>query len=48
MHNGIPEHPTAEITTEILMNILDHSSDEIFVLDRDGRIVYVNRTCERH
>ncbi|MEB3100589.1 sigma-54 interaction domain-containing protein [Ferviditalea candida] len=44
MYNDRP----LEINTEILMNILDHSSDEIFVLDREGRIVYVNRTCERH
>lgn len=48
MYNEIPKHQTLEINTEILMNILDHSSDEIFVLDKDGRIVYVNRTCERH
>lgn len=28
--------------------ILDHSSDEIFVLDKHQRIVYVNKNCERH
>lgn len=39
---------TLEISTEILMEILDHSSDEIFVLDKDTRIIYVNKVCERH
>lgn len=28
--------------------ILDHSSDEIFVLDKHQRILYVNKNCERH
>nr|WP_326492622.1 sigma 54-interacting transcriptional regulator [Alicyclobacillus dauci] len=28
--------------------ILDHSSDEIFVVDKNQRIVYVNKNCERH
>ncbi|MED0679017.1 sigma-54 interaction domain-containing protein [Aneurinibacillus thermoaerophilus] len=37
-----------EISAETLMNILDHSSDEIFVLDKEGRIIYVNKVCERH
>ncbi|MBE5105810.1 sigma 54-interacting transcriptional regulator [Bacillus thuringiensis] len=37
-----------EVTTDILLNILDHSSDEIYVLDKDTRIVYVNKVCERH
>lgn len=31
-----------------LERILDHSSDEIFVLDKHQRIVYVNKNCERH
>ncbi|WP_134703853.1 sigma-54-dependent Fis family transcriptional regulator [Ammoniphilus sp. YIM 78166] len=48
MLNRIETHQELEITTEILMNILNHSSDEIFVLDKEGRIIYVNRTCERH
>jgi PAS domain S-box-containing protein len=33
---------------EILMKILDQSSDEIFVLDKDRHIIYVNKVCERH
>ncbi|ABS21102.1 sigma-54 interaction domain-containing protein [Bacillus cytotoxicus] len=39
---------TVEVTADVLMNILDHSSDEIYVLDKDTRIVYVNKVCERH
>jgi len=42
--NGSP----LEITRETLHKILDHSSDEIFVVDGNKRIVYVNRVCERH
>ncbi|MGO4889419.1 sigma-54 interaction domain-containing protein [Anaerobacillus sp. MEB173] len=37
-----------EISAEVLLNILDHSSDEIYVMDKDTRIVYVNKVCERH
>jgi TyrR family helix-turn-helix protein len=37
-----------EITLQTLLKILDHSSDEIFVLDGDQRILYVNKVCERH
>ncbi|WP_047152990.1 sigma-54 interaction domain-containing protein [Aneurinibacillus tyrosinisolvens] len=47
MDNAIDVNKT-EITTETLMKILDHSSDEIFVLDKDARIIYVNRLSERH
>ncbi|GIN19808.1 sigma-54 interaction domain-containing protein [Siminovitchia fordii] len=46
--NRKSEENTLEITVEALLRILDYSSDEIFVLDRDQRIVYVNRTCEKH
>lgn len=46
------EHPivmgNVEMTMQTLLKILDHSSDEIFVLDGDARILYVNRACERH
>ncbi|WP_420912381.1 sigma-54 interaction domain-containing protein [Mesobacillus campisalis] len=37
-----------EMTLETLLKILDYSSDEIFVLDGEARIVYVNKVCERH
>ncbi|GAA3411548.1 sigma 54-interacting transcriptional regulator [Paenibacillus hodogayensis] len=39
---------TMEINSEMLQKILDHSSDEIFVVDGNKRIVYVNGVCERH
>lgn len=45
---GINREDSFNISTEILMNILDHSSDEIYVLDKNHRIVYVNKVCERH
>ncbi|WP_241481482.1 sigma-54 interaction domain-containing protein [Mesobacillus campisalis] len=37
-----------EITGETLKKILDHSSDEIFVIDGNGRIIFVNKVCEKH
>jgi PAS domain S-box-containing protein len=37
-----------EMTLQTLLKILNHSSDEIFVLDSEKRILYVNQTCERH
>ncbi|TYR78807.1 PAS domain-containing protein [Priestia megaterium] len=37
-----------EMTLPTLLKILDHSSDEIFVLDGEQRILYVNQACERH
>ncbi|MED3561414.1 sigma-54 interaction domain-containing protein [Bacillus xiapuensis] len=37
-----------EITVETLKKILDNSSDEIFVIDSEQRIVFVNSVCERH
>ncbi|MBX9974590.1 sigma-54-dependent Fis family transcriptional regulator [Cytobacillus firmus] len=37
-----------EMTLETLLKILDYSSDEIFVLDGEMRILYVNKVCERH
>ncbi len=37
-----------EMTLDTLLNILDYSSDEIFVLDGEMRILYVNKVCERH
>ncbi|GHH99638.1 sigma-54 interaction domain-containing protein [Neobacillus kokaensis] len=37
-----------EITGETLRRILDHSSDEIFVIDGNQQIIFVNSVCERH
>ncbi|WP_257350339.1 sigma-54 interaction domain-containing protein [Pseudalkalibacillus decolorationis] len=37
-----------EMTLQTLLKILDHSSDEIFVLDGEKRILYVNQVCEKH
>ncbi|MGR6341792.1 sigma-54 interaction domain-containing protein [Priestia megaterium] len=46
------KHPdttsNVEMTLQTLLKILDHSSDEIFVLDGEKRILYVNQACERH
>ena len=33
---------------ESLLKILDHMYDELFVINSDGVIIYVNRACERH
>ncbi|AZU60182.1 sigma-54 interaction domain-containing protein [Neobacillus mesonae] len=37
-----------EITGETLRRILNHSSDEIFVIDGNQQIIFVNSVCERH
>ncbi len=37
-----------EISNEILQKILDNSPNEFYVLDKDARIVYINKACERH
>ncbi|HEY4554129.1 MAG TPA: sigma 54-interacting transcriptional regulator [Bacillaceae bacterium] len=37
-----------DLSLESMIKILDYSSDEIYVLDRDKRIVFVNRVCEKH
>lgn len=36
------------LSIETYRQILDNSYDEIFVLDRDGYVIYVNNVCERH
>ncbi len=38
----------AEITLESILRMLDYSSDEIYVLDSEKKIVYVNRNSEKH
>lgn len=37
-----------DLTLESMLKILDYSSDEIYVIDSETRIVYVNRICEKH
>lgn len=37
-----------EITSDTLKRVLDYSTDEIYIIDRDYKIVYVNKVCERH
>lgn len=37
-----------EMSTEILEKILDHSTDEIYVVDGETRVVFINKTCEQH
>ncbi|OCA89050.1 sigma-54 interaction domain-containing protein [Pseudobacillus wudalianchiensis] len=37
-----------DMTLESLVKILDYSSDEIFVLDGNKTIIYVNSACEKH
>lgn len=37
-----------EMSTEILKKILDHSPNEIYVLNKDARIIYANKAYERH
>ena len=37
-----------DMTLESLVKILDYSSDEIFVLDGNKKIIYVNSACEKH
>ncbi len=37
-----------EMSTEIFEKIMDHSSDELYVIDGDTRIVYMNRICAQH
>lgn len=43
-NNGI----MIEMSTEILEKILDHSTDEIYVIDGETRVVFINKTCEQH
>ncbi|WP_439096856.1 sigma-54 interaction domain-containing protein [Bacillus massiliigorillae] len=39
---------SVDINVDMLRKILDYSSDEIFVLDGEKRIVFVNNVCEKH
>ncbi|WP_066073510.1 sigma-54 interaction domain-containing protein [Neobacillus soli] len=37
-----------DLTMETLIKILDYSSDEIFVLNKNKKIIYVNDACTKH
>jgi PAS domain S-box-containing protein len=37
-----------DLNMEALIKILDYSSDEIFVLTKDKKIIYVNDACKKH
>lgn len=37
-----------DLDMETLIKILDYSSDEIFVLDKNMKIIYVNDACKKH
>lgn len=37
-----------EMSTDILEKILDHSTDEIYVVDGETRIVFMNKICAQH
>lgn len=44
----VPANVFKNLDFETLVNILDHSSDEIFVLDSNMKIIYVNDACKKH
>lgn len=48
MHQLSHTSKNIDMTLESLVKILDYSSDEIFVLDSQKRIIYVNSACEKH
>lgn len=48
MQSSFNKNTAIKITYETLMHVLDYSTDEIYILDKNHRIVYVNKVCERH
>ncbi|KAB7706723.1 PAS domain S-box protein [Bacillus aerolatus] len=48
MHRLSNMSMNVDMTLETLVKILDYSSDEIFVLDSNKKIIYVNNACEKH
>lgn len=40
--------PETMLTLNFLIELLDYSSDEIYIVDREMKIVFVNRASERH
>jgi PAS domain S-box-containing protein len=48
-HSGSDKlKPFYGLDAATMKKILDNSYDEIFVLDRNDRVIYVNNVCERH
>lgn len=45
--NEIKEN-NIEINAETLKELLDYSSDEIFIFNRDEQVIYANKVCERN
>lgn len=37
-----------EITAEILKDLLDYLSDEIFIFNRNSQVIYANKVCEKN
>src|SRR5690625_3706281 len=37
-----------EINAETLKELLDYSSDEIFIFNREQQVIYANKVCERN
>lgn len=48
MERGLVMNEELAINPETLKYILDYSTDEIYILDKNQKIVYVNKVCERH
>ncbi|MGE7903464.1 sigma-54 interaction domain-containing protein [Peribacillus sp. NPDC094092] len=48
MENFMNNEGKIEMSTEILKKILDHSPNEIYVLNKDACIIYANKAYERH
>src|SRR5699024_885634 len=48
MNNQLDANDAIQITSETLKRVLDYSTDEIYIIDRNHKIVYVNKVCERH
>jgi PAS domain S-box-containing protein len=44
----IAKASTCNLDIELLTKILDNSHEEVFVLDRNNYVIYVNSVCERH
>ncbi|MDO4542396.1 MAG: sigma 54-interacting transcriptional regulator [Bacillota bacterium] len=46
--SDVEEEKKLNLTYDELLMILDHSHDEIYVTDANGKVLYVNGACERH
>lgn len=48
VQNSMNDNEKIEMSSKVLKKILDHSPNEIYVLDKNAHVVYVNRACEQH